>query len=256
METFNKYRDINLIIIIYKIMTSLIFLTLVLLTYEANAQSNKNFKNYVLNNSGNAKTFKIRAITCSNNTWDYCFTPVSVEIKDRFDSNWHQTININTAVPSLQEMNTRLSSDTRTRQYSKYERYTFIFGDFNYDGYTDFAYISGLLGNYGSPSYTFYLYNQNKKTYESDLQFSELTTQGRSVPDFNYVQKEIVSSEKNGSGNLSSYYHIKSNEPQLFKVISRDYISKADKIYLKTTTKVLNSNNEWTSSISYDEYTD
>lgn len=256
MKTFNKYKNINLIILMSKIMTSLIFLTLVLLTYKANAQLNKNFKSYILNNSGNAKTFEIRAITCSNNTWDYCFTPVSIEIKDRFDSNWYQTMNINTAMPSLQEMNTRLSSDTRTRQYSKYERYTFIFGDFNFDGYTDFAHISGLLGNYGSPSYTFYLYNQNKKTYESNLHFFELTIQGRSVPDFNYLQKEIVSSEKNGSGNLSSYYHIKSNKPQLFKVISRDYISKDDKIRLKTTIKFLDSNNEWTSSISYDEYTE
>lgn len=256
MDTFNRYKNINLTIIMPKIITSLIFLTLMLLMYKVNAQSNITCKNYVLNNSGNVKLFEIRATTCSNNTWDYCFTPVSVKIKDRFDSDWHQTINISTAPPSLQEMNTRLSSDTRIRQYSKYERYTFIFGDFNFDGYTDFAHISGLLGNYGSPSYTFYIYNKDKKYYESNLHFSELTTQGRSVPDFNYVQKEIVSSEKNGAGNLSSYYRIKLNKPQLFKVINRDYINKADKFYLKTTIKTLNNNHEWTTTVSYDEYTE
>lgn len=251
METFNKYKNVSLTIRMSNIITILIFITLVLLTYEANSQSNKN---YILDTSDNTKAFKIRAETCSNNTWDYCFTPVSVEIKDRSDSDWYQTVNISTAIPSLQEMNTRLSSDTRTNKYSKYERYTFIFGDFNFDGYTDFAHISGLLGNYGSPSYTFYLYDRSDKKYKPNSHFSELTTEGRSVPDFNYIQKEIVSSEKNGSGNLSSYYHINSNKPQLFKVIKRDYISEASKLYLKTTIKTLNNNFEWITATSYDEY--
>ncbi|MBH0085470.1 hypothetical protein I6E84_04470 [Psychrobacter sp. SCQQ22] len=256
MHTFSSYKNINIEITMPKIIASLVFLTLMLPMYKAHAQLNTTFNNYVLNNSGNVKFFEVQATTCSKNTWDYCFTPVSVTIKDNFDPNWHQMINISTATPSLQEINKRLSSDTRTNKYSKYERYTFIFGDFNFDGYSDFAYISGLLGIYGSPSYTFYLYNKDKNTYEPNLQFSKLTTQGKSVPDFNYLQKEIVSSEKIGSGNLSNYYHVKSNKLQLFKVISRDYINKADKVYLKTTIKILNNNYKWTTTRRYDEYTE
>lgn len=47
-------------------------------------------------------------------------------------------------------------------------------GDFNFDGYDDFAIQVGNSGSYGSPSYDVYLYDPSQKSFKISQPMSEL----------------------------------------------------------------------------------
>ena len=55
------------------------------------------------------------------------------------------------------------------------DEYSFIFGDFNFDGKEDLAVCNGRNGGYGAPSYNVYLYNSNLNRFFENKKLSELT---------------------------------------------------------------------------------
>lgn len=55
------------------------------------------------------------------------------------------------------------------------DEYSFVFDDFNFDGKEDFAVCNGRGGGYGGPSYSVFLYNENRKIFVESHRLSKLT---------------------------------------------------------------------------------
>jgi hypothetical protein len=55
------------------------------------------------------------------------------------------------------------------------DEYSFVFGDFNFDGMKDLAICNGRSGGYGSPSYTVYLFNGRVNKFVENKRLSKLT---------------------------------------------------------------------------------
>lgn len=59
------------------------------------------------------------------------------------------------------------------------DEYSFIFGDFNFDGTEDLAICNGREGGYGAPSYNVYLYNVTSQKFVENIKLSRSASRWR-----------------------------------------------------------------------------
>ena len=71
-------------------------------------------------------------------------------------------------------------------------------GDFNFDGYDDFAIQVGNSGSYGSPSYDVYLYDPSQKSFKISQPMSELIEETLGFFRVDSIKKRLVTLTKSG----------------------------------------------------------
>jgi len=97
-------------------------------------------------------------------------------------------------------------------------------GDFNFDGYEDFALYNGRYGPYGSQTYNVYLYSPAKKTYVLDESFSDLTFGSLNFFEIDAKRKRLVTFSKDGCCyHYDTAYVVRDNRPVPVLRTSREY---------------------------------
>jgi uncharacterized protein YecT (DUF1311 family) len=87
-------------------------------------------------------------------------------------------------------------------------------GDFNFDGYEDFAVQTGNDGSYGGPSYSVYLYVPSEEKFHPSAPLSKLTVEGLGFFDIDAKHKHLIVLSKSGCCyHERTQYSIKQNLP-------------------------------------------
>ncbi|WP_157639904.1 XAC2610-related protein [Burkholderia ubonensis] len=94
-------------------------------------------------------------------------------------------------------------------------------GDFNFDGYQDFALYNGANGPYGSQTYNVYLYSPEKRTFVLSEAFSKLTLHNINFFKVDTKRKRLSTFSKDGCCyHEASEYVVRNNRPvEVFREI-------------------------------------
>jgi len=97
-------------------------------------------------------------------------------------------------------------------------------GDFNFDGYEDFALYNGRNGPYGSQTYNVYLYSPAKKTYVLSESFSDLAFGSLNFFEIDAKRKRLITFSKDGCCyHYDTEYVVRDNRPVPVLRTSREY---------------------------------
>jgi hypothetical protein len=121
------------------------------------------------------------------------------------------------------------------------DEYSFIFGDFNFDGAKDLAICNGRNGGYGAPSYTVYLFNSGVNKFIENKRLSDLT-EGIYLGLFFVESKKrlLVAFWKSGCCyHQTEKYRVVANRPVLVEKITEAVDDTGD-FMVVTTRKLVN----------------
>jgi hypothetical protein len=121
------------------------------------------------------------------------------------------------------------------------DEYSFIFGDFNFDGMKDLAVCNGRNGGYGAPSYNVYLFNSGTNRFIENRRLSELT-EGVYLGLFFVDAKKrlLVAFSKSGCCyHETEKYHVVANRPVLVEKITEEVNDDGDFMVI-TTRRLVN----------------
>ena len=131
------------------------------------------------------------------------------------------------------------------------DEYSFIFGDFNFDGREDLAVCNGREGGYGAPSYNVYLYNSRLNRFIENKRLSGLTEGYLGLFFVDQKRKQLVAFAKGGCCyHGTEKYKVINNNPILVESITEDS-SRGDAsgdIVVITTKKLVNG--KWIKRVS------
>lgn len=87
-------------------------------------------------------------------------------------------------------------------------------GDFNFDGYQDFALINGQNGPYGSRTYNVYLYSPAKQAFVLNEAFSDITLASLNFFKVDAKRKRLITISKDGCCYHEATEHVvRNNRP-------------------------------------------
>lgn len=125
------------------------------------------------------------------------------------------------------------------------DEYSFIFGDFNFDGKEDLAICNGRNGGYGAPSYDVYLYNATSNRFVENKWLSRLTQGYLGLFFIDQKRRQLVALSKSGCCyHETEKYKIANNKPVLVERIIEDATGDAGEGFVVVTTKKL-VNGKW-----------
>ena len=131
--------------------------------------------------------------------------------------------------------------DKRERQLYD-DEFSFIFGDFNFDGNEDLAICTGRNGGYGAPSYSVYVYNVKSKQFVENVRLTKLT-EGAYLGLFFVEPKksQLVARSKSGCCyHETEVYKVVSNKPVLVERVIEEASGSDDAGYVvRITTRRL-----------------
>jgi hypothetical protein len=127
------------------------------------------------------------------------------------------------------------------------DEYSFIFGDFNFDGNEDFAVCNGREGGYGAPSYNVYIFNATTGKFAENRSLSRLTIGYLGLFFVEPKTKQLVALSKSGCCyHETQKYRIVNDRPVLVEKIIEDAGGPED--FVVVTTKRL-VNGRWIKSV-------
>ena len=97
-----------------------------------------------------------------------CDGPGQVSINRKGSTVPFQVLNFKNLEVNGDQLAYNSEIDKRERQLYD-DEYSFIFGDFNFDGNEDLAICTGRNGGYGAPSYSVYVYNLKSKQFVENV---------------------------------------------------------------------------------------
>ena len=131
------------------------------------------------------------------------------------------------------------NSETNKRERKLYDdAFSFIFGDFNFDGHEDLAICTGRNGGYGGPSYSVYVYDVKSKQFVENLRLSKLTEGGYLGLFFVEPKKSrLVAHSKSGCCyHETEVYRVVSNKPVLVERVIEEATGSDDTGYVVVVT--------------------
>ena len=131
--------------------------------------------------------------------------------------------------------------DKRSRKLYD-DEYSFIFGDFNFDGKEDLAICNGRNGGYGGPSYSVYLYNSRLNKFVENKRLSELTEGHLGLFYVDSRRKQITAFSKSGCCyHETEIYKVLNNKPVLVEKVTEEASGSDETGYdvLVTTRKLV-----------------
>ena len=119
------------------------------------------------------------------------------------------------------------------------DEYSFIFGDFNFDGKEDLAICNGRNGGYGAPSYNVFLYNSGSSKFVENKRLSRLTEETCLGLFFVDPQKrQLITFSKSGCCyHETRRYRVANNRPVLVEKTVEAVDGAGD--FMVTTTRSL-----------------
>lgn len=179
------------------------------------------------------ETFKVRSalrgydltvnLSSCGDEEDKCSGPAVVRIFRKGEAAPFQSLSL----PSVEiyrgtvEHNDQTS---RNRRGLYAEEYSFVGGDFNFDGLEDFAVCNGREGGYGGPSYNVFLFDRRSARFVESRRLSGLTEApylGLFFPDAR--RKRLTAHSKSGCCyHETEVYALVNNRPVLVEKIVED----------------------------------
>jgi hypothetical protein len=204
---------------------------------------------FKIQNASQMYDLTVRVESCGgekqNNDANHCGGSARVSIYRKGAKSPFQVLNLPNVEVYKDQMayNSEASGEPR-KLYD--DEYSFIFGDYNFDGLEDLAICNGRNGGYGAPSYKVYLFDKSKRFVEN-RKFSRLT-RGVYLGLF-FVEpkkKELVAFSKSGCCyHETEKYKVINNSPVLVEKI----IEEAGEDVVKVTTRRLR-NGRWIKRVS------
>lgn len=164
---------------------------------------------------------------------------VSIYRKDAVSS--FQVLNLKNIEVDKEQIAFNPEIDKRLRKLYD-DEYSFIFGDFNFDGKEDLAICNGRNGGYGAPSYNVYLFNSRLNRFVENKKLSELTDGYLGLFFVDPKKKQLLAFSKSGCCyHETELYKVVSNKPVLVETIIEDASGSDNTGYdvLVTTRKLI-----------------
>ncbi|MEC7120943.1 MAG: hypothetical protein VXW65_13725 [Pseudomonadota bacterium] len=194
---------------------------------------------------------------CVEPAWMVCFLDVKLLINKRDEKTKKalQVLEIEMGVPKSEAIKEMLFVETRSLDnIDSLGHKIFKIGDFNFDGYTDFALMTGAAGGYGTPSYTFYIFDPKKGFFYEDFKFSALTNQGQIHHYFDYLNKKIsVYSRSSSTDSREDIYVVKNNIPNLLSSTTRVLTNQDGVDKIKVVLMRQDDTGAWTRKSYFEE---
>lgn len=119
------------------------------------------------------------------------------------------------------------------------DEYSFIFGDFNFDGKEDLAVCNGRGGGYGAPSYNVYLYSGRSEKFVENKGLSRLTEGYLGLFFVDQEKKQLVAFSKSGCCyHETEKYKVADNKPILVEKTVED--ATGGRVVVITNRKLIN----------------
>lgn len=119
------------------------------------------------------------------------------------------------------------------------DAYSFIFGDFNFDGQEDLAVCNGKNGGYGMLSYNVYLYNVGSSRFVKNRKLSELTDGASGLFFVDPEKKQLTVFSKSGCCyHVTSIYQVQGEKPLLIENITEE-AKLTEGVMVTTTSKLV-----------------
>ena len=166
-----------------------------------------------------------------------CEGPGRVSIYRKGATVPFQVLNFKNLEVSQDQLAYNSEIDKRERQLYD-DEYSFIFGDFNFDGNEDLAICTGRNGGYGAPSYSVYVYNVKSKQFVENLRLTKLT-EGAYLGLFFIEPKksQLVAHSKSGCCyHETEFYRVVSNKPVLVERVIEEASGSDDTGYVVVVT--------------------
>jgi hypothetical protein len=170
---------------------------------------------------------------------DFCTGTGQVDISKKGEQAVFQTLDQDSI--HLNKIKTAYNPELNQKPRVLYDdEYSFIFGDFNFDGEEDLAICNGTNGGYGGPSYTIYLFEKRSKRFVENKKLSDLADGvylGLFFPDPN--RKLLHAYWKSGVGfHAEEVYRVVNNRPVLIEKTEEE--ATATDYWIITTHKRMN----------------
>jgi len=128
------------------------------------------------------------------------------------------------------------------------DEYSFVFGDFNFDGNEDFAVCNGREGGYGAPSYNVYIFNASIGKFAENRSLSRLTIGYLGLFFVEPKTKQLVARSKSGCCyHETQKYKVINDRPVLVEKIIEDANGAEDDVVVLTTKRLVNG--RWIKSV-------
>jgi hypothetical protein len=130
------------------------------------------------------------------------------------------------SLPNIQIYRDQIAYNPAVDQKSRElynDEYSFIFGDFNFDGQEDLAICNGRNGGYGMPSYNVYLYNVGLSRFVKNRALSELTDGASGLFSVDLKKKQLTVFAKSGCCyHVTAIYRVQGAKPVLIENTTED----------------------------------
>ena len=131
------------------------------------------------------------------------------------------------------------------------DEYSFIFGDFNFDGKEDLAICNGRNGGYGAPSYNVYLYNGTSSKFVENVSLSKLTEGYLGLFFVDSRKRQLLAYSKSGCcHHETEVYKVLRNKPVLVEKIIEEASGDDARGYVVVLTTRKLVNGTWVKRVS------
>lgn len=221
-------------------MKKIVFLNALLLFLTARVSLAQ--ETFNIQNASKKYDLKVQVEECGgqaqNNMPNVCGGAAQVRLYRKGITTPFQKINLKNIEVDKEQTAYNPAIDKRPRKIYD-DEYSFIFGDFNFDGDEDLAICNGRNGGYGAPSYNVYLYEKGANVFIENKRLSKLT-EGVYLGLFFVApkKKQLIAYSKSGCCyHETEVYQMVGNKPVL---IEKEIEEAGDKYAVITTKRLVN----------------
>jgi len=192
----------------YSLSTSVVLFALFLIVTGSNSFAQETFK---ISSSSAVYEIVVEIERCDEKQkpFNVCIGPGRLNIYRHGTAIRFQVLSLENINVHKDQLAYNPDIDKNTRKLYD-DEYSFIFGDFNFDGKEDLAVCNGRNGGYGAPSYSVYLYDGTSKKFIESVNLSKLTESHLGLFFVDSKKRQLVAYSKSGC-----CYH----ETEVYKVI-------------------------------------